>query len=119
MKTSYMGIIPSQYNSQNEMPKLANEFKTKSHIGCCQMCIKMVKMSAKTWKMKEGTSMVTHQSSKRKNGGWKRRSATGHGKRPKSRGQINFATTIYKNDTIGCKITKKCHYWASNVGPFT
>ena len=63
--------------------------------------------------------MVTHQSSKRKNGGWKRRSATGHGKRPKSRGQINFATTIYKNDTIGCKITKKCHYWASNVGPFT
>jgi len=23
-----MGVVPSQYNSQNEMPKLANEFKT-------------------------------------------------------------------------------------------
>jgi len=26
-KTPYIGVVPSQYNSQNEMPKLANEFK--------------------------------------------------------------------------------------------
>jgi len=36
----------------------------------------------------------------------------------KSRGQINFATHIYKNVTIDAKL-QKCHYWASNVGPFT
>jgi len=27
-KTLYVGIVPSQYNSQNEMPKLTNEFIT-------------------------------------------------------------------------------------------
>jgi len=31
-KTLYMGVVPSQYNPQNKMPKLVNEFKTYNSL---------------------------------------------------------------------------------------
>jgi len=47
-----MGVVPNQYNPQMRCPSYQMNSKRKSHIGCCQMCIKMVKTSAKTLKTK-------------------------------------------------------------------
>jgi len=38
-----MYVVPSQYNPQNEMPKLANEFKTKNSHWVLSMVHKNVK----------------------------------------------------------------------------
>ena len=52
------GYCSKSMKSQNELPNVENEkSKRKTLNGCCQMCIKTVKMTQKCEKPQGGTSM--------------------------------------------------------------
>jgi len=92
--------------------------KRKTLNGCCQMCIKTLKMSQNV----ENNKGNLHGSLESENGVWRKVEdhvvRLVHGMRPNSSGHFTLPLIIYIIATLPLKFTKM-PLWISNVSSFT